>query len=103
MYLYIFPLSKQGKQSLLGILILMISILIFFLFVHLGERGGETFFSNPKLYIPYLIASISGTYSLITGTIAFIKSKDYAILTITATLIGMLTTLWNISEILFPH
>ena len=97
------PYSNHGKHALLGILIFAISLTVFFLFVHLGEKGGETFFSNPKLYIPYSIASVSGTYSLIRGISAIIKSKDYSILTIISTLIGLLTTLWILSELISPH
>ena len=97
------PSSRYGRYAVSGIILFFLSMIIFFTFVHMGERGGKTFFSNPKLYLPYLLASISGAFSFFTAAIALVKSRDYAILTILSLLLGLITILWNLGEILSPH
>lgn len=88
----------------------MILIIFFFLslatlytFIALGQRGGETFFSNLLLAIPGILAAILGTLSFVTGVVAVIKNKERSTLVYLATIIGLLVTLFWLGEIIFPH
>ena len=97
------PKTYLGKWSVYLIISFFVFLGLFFVFVNLGERGGETFFSNLKLTIPMLIAGISGVGSFFTGVISVFKNKEKSVLVFISTLIGLFV-LWFVSaEVLFPH
>ena len=56
----VIPRSKYGQWSVYAVLVFFFFGAFFYLFVEMGERGGETFFSNLKLAIPFLGAAIAG-------------------------------------------
>lgn len=97
------PKSHLGKLSVYLIIIFLILMAIFFLLVSLGERGGETFFSNLKLAIPVSLAGISGILSFFLGIVSMMKDKERSISVILSTLVGAFILFWTLSEILFPH
>ncbi len=102
MRFYILPRKKLGKYSIALIVIFFIFIYIFFFFVSLGERGGETFASNLKLSIPFIIAAIAGIASFITGLISTIK-KEKSILVYLSMFVGLIVLIFVSGELLFPH
>ena len=75
----------------------------FFVLVATGQRGGETFFSNPALTIPMLFAASCGVAAFITGLIGIIKSRERAILVYLSVAIGFFVLFYLLAEILFPH
>lgn len=76
---------------------------VFFGFVESGERGGETYFSNLKLAVPFTAAWLCGIASFFTGAIAVIWKRERAVLVFVSALIGLFV-LWFISaELMFPH
>ena len=97
------PKTCLGKWSIGLIVIFFLSLATLYLFIALGERGGETFFSNLLLAIPGLSAAASGILAFITGISAIIRQKERALLVCVATSIGMLLMLFLIGEVLFPH
>jgi len=97
------PKTKLGKWSVGLIISFFVFLGIFFMFINLGERGGETFFSNLKLTIPFCLAAISAIASFFTGIISILKNKERSILVFLTTLLGFLILLWCLAEILFPH
>jgi len=70
--------------------------------IQLGERGGETFFSNLKLTIPFLIAAISAISAFFIGIFSIYK-KERSILVFLSTLWGLFVLWFCTMEILFPH
>jgi len=97
------PKTYLGKWSIRLIITFILFLALFFLFVALGERGGDTFFSNLRLTIPMFIAGISGIASFFTGFISIIKRKERSIFVFLATVIGFLILIYILLEILFPH
>ena len=75
----------------------------FFFLIASGERGGETFFSNLLLTIPFLLAAISGIGAFLMGLISIVRNKERSFLVFVSTGIGMIILVWCTSEILFPH
>ncbi|MFC1938777.1 hypothetical protein ACFLWM_01295 [Chloroflexota bacterium] len=71
--------------------------------VLLGQRGGDTFFSNPSLAIPILLAGISGIAAFITGLISIIRDKERSISVYLAVAFGFVTLVFVLGEIIFPH
>ena len=103
MKIVVMPKSISGQWSIRFIIFFFLFLLIFFLFVASGERGGETFFSNLLLTVPFLLATISGIGAFFTGIISIIKNKERSVSVFISTGIGFLVLLWSIAEILFPH
>lgn len=97
------PKTSLGKWSVRFILVFFGLLATFYLLVASGQRGGETFFSNPLLSIPILGAGISGAASFFTGIISIFKQKERSILVYLATAIGLSVLLFALGEILFPH
>jgi hypothetical protein len=71
--------------------------------IALGERGGATFFSNPLIAVPMLLAAISGVAAFFTGLYGFIRGRERSILAGLATLVGFFVLLFIIGELAFPH
>ena len=97
------PKTHLGRWSVVLIILFFTFLGLFFLFVDLGERGGDTFFSNLKLTIPMLIAGTCGVGSFFVGLVSIIKCKEHSILVFLATILGFLILLWILAEFLFPH
>lgn len=99
-----FPKSKIGKWSFGLFLVEVAMIVIFYSILTIFDvKGGDTFFSNPELFIPLIIAWASGAVSLVLGVIATIKDKQKSILIVLISLITLLTTWYGIAEIAFSH
>ena len=97
------PKTKLGKVSVILIIAFLVFILIFYSLVASGQRGGESFFSNPYLTIPFLLAVISAMASTILGIITIFRDKESSILVFFAVIVGFLIFLFVLGEILFPH
>lgn len=87
---YIFPRSLLGKWSVALTGFFMLFLLIHNIFILTGQRGGETFFSNPWLAVSLLGASISSVASFLAGALAIIKYKERSIFVILCSLIGLM-------------
>ena len=97
------PTTSIGKRSV-GFLIIFFALMAgFYSLLSLGQRGGETFFSNPLLAINILAAGASGAASFFTGIISIWKQKERSILVFVATAIGLFVLYFALGEILFPH
>jgi len=97
------PKTHLGKWTVGLIIAFFIFLAVFFMFVNLGERGGDTIFSNLKLLIPYSIAVLSAVASFFTGIISVFKNKERSVLVFLSVILGFLIFLWILAEFLFPH
>ena len=103
MNVYYKPSTTLGKWSVWLIIGFIVLFAIFQILVALGQRGGDTFFSNLALSVPMSIAGISGISAFFTGIIGIIKYRDRSISIFISTTIGFLILLFILGEILFPH
>ena len=97
------PHSKIGKWSVGFFGAFIFFLMLFYIIVATGQRGGETFFSNLALTIPMLLAGTCSVAGFVTGLIAIIKKRERSGLTYVAVVIGALVILWIAAEVLFPH
>lgn len=74
----------------------------FFALVGLGERGGETFFSNPLLAVTILGAAISAMCSGCLG-VAAARRHDRSLVVLAAIVFGAFVAIFAAAEVLFPH
>ena len=97
------PRTIMGKWSTGLIIAFFLFFAVFLILVALGQRGGDTFFSNLALTIPMLLAGVSGVSALVTGIIGIVKSRERSVLVFLATAIGLVVLIFSLGEILFPH
>ena len=97
------PKTKLGKRSAWLIVAFAVSMASFGILLASGQRGGDTFFSNPILTIPVLIAATSGIAAFITGIISIVRRKERSISVYVAVAFGLITLVFVLGEIIFPH
>jgi hypothetical protein len=76
---------------------------VFRINVLLGQRGGDTFFSNPSLAIPILLAGISGIAAFITGLISIVRKKERSIAVYLAVAVGLIVLIVALAQIISPY
>ena len=97
------PTTTLGKRSAWLIFTFAVSLASFGILVASGQRGGDTFFSNPILTIPILIAATAGISAFITGLISIVRRKERSISVYLAVVFGLITLVFVLGEIIFPH
>ena len=103
MSIYFLPRTRLGKWSMWSSILSFIFLILFFFFALQGEKGGETFFHNPKLAVPISLAGFLNICSFLTGIITIIKNKERAPIVFLSTLVGFLAIIWMLAEIISPH
>jgi hypothetical protein len=97
------PKTNFGKWSV-GLIIAFFAFLTLFqILLASGQRGGDTFFSNPLLVLPLLLAGICGVSACFIGIIGIMKRRERSIFVFLATAIGFFVLLFVLGEILSPH
>jgi len=93
------PSTGQGKWAagLLGLAVLCFAG--FFGLVIAGQRGGDTFFSNPALSVPILTAAVAAG---VCGVLAR-RAGDRSLIPVAGIAVGTLVLIWTTAEIAFPH
>jgi len=92
-----------GKWSVRLIVAFAVFLASFGILVASGQRGGDTFFSNPILTIPGLLAATSGIAAFITGLISIVRRKERSISVYLAVTLGLIVLVFVLGEIIFPH
>lgn len=82
------------------------SILLFLVFIMLvmsGQKGGDTFLSNPWLSgtIPSAAGLALGGGGV--GLVAASKDRDRSVGVVAAVVLGTLVLFWIVGEVAFPH
>jgi hypothetical protein len=106
----ILPATTLGKWSL-GLIVAMPQLFIigtsFTDTLYQSVPAGGTILADiaarPALALTMLTGMAAGVSAFITGVLAVIRLKEYALLVYASTLIGALLILFLASEILFPH
>jgi len=97
------PRTVIGKCSTGLIIAFFLFFAVFWIMIALGQRGGDTFFSNLALTIPMLLAGVSSISAMVIGIIGIVRSRERSILVFLATVIGFIVSIFVLGEILFPH
>jgi hypothetical protein len=96
------PSTTMGKWAA-RLLALSAGFFIFFFgLVRTGQRGGDTFFSNPALSITILAAAGAAVAAGGVGVIALWR-HDRSVMVILSIIAGTVVILWIAAEIAFPH
>lgn len=99
-----FPNTKLGKWSFWLIIIFFLLLVFSNIIVSIqGPIANQTFFSNPLLSVPMVLAGISAISSFVIGIISIIKKKERAISVFISSLIGLLVLWFVVGEVLVPY
>jgi hypothetical protein len=106
----ILPISTLGKWSV-GLIVAMPLLFIigtsFRNSLYKSVPAGSTILADisarPVLALTMLAGMAAGILAFITGILAIIQQKEYALLVYVSSLIGALLVLFLAGEILFPH
>ena len=97
------PVTKPGKWSAWLIVAFGVFMGIFQALVASGQRGGETFFSNPLLSAAILPAGAAGIAAFITGVVSIIRDKERTVSVYIAVTIGLGVVVFALCEVIYPH
>jgi hypothetical protein len=97
------PRTPLGRLTIAGDIVAAAALGTFIALVASGQRGGETFFSNPLLAGSMLLAGVSAIAAGITGLVCIVTRRDRSIAVVAAVAIGALVLVWTIAEIVVPH
>jgi hypothetical protein len=98
------PKTTLGKWSLGIILAGILFIVLFFVVVRLGYRGGDTFgVRDIAPASPMILSVFSAISSMVVGIISIIKSRERSILIFLSTAVGLFALILVVGEFAFPH
>lgn len=100
---FLVPTSEYGKKTLWLILLFWVFIVIFRIVILMGYRGGDTFFSQPALFIPISLAGLCAVAAFFVGFISMIKDRDRSLFVILTTAFGGFVLYFILGELLYPH
>lgn len=97
------PRSRPARLSLNLTLVAVILFAVFFGLVAMGQKGGDTFFSNPWLSGVITAGAACSIGAAIAGLWAIVREQERSISVFVTTTIGLLVLLYVILEISLPH
>ena len=97
------PPTICGKWAFGGLVSFFVFMFIFYGLVFSGQRGGEGFFDNMVLAVPFVSAIISALIMFLSAVWALVVLKDRALWVWIALVIGGFVTWFMTMEMLFPH
>lgn len=103
MEIYLTPKTQVGKASLVACLVFILLIILFFLIIDQGQKGGLHFLDNLVLAIPLMAAATAGTAAMALGLLAILRYRERSILTLVCTLIGIFVFYFTLGELIGEH
>ena len=94
------PTTTLGRWSILAAAAFAGLLAIFALTVAAGQRGGEEFFDNLALALPFLGAYLAAVSAFILGALAIAASGERSVIVVAATILGLLITAFGVLEVL---
>lgn len=97
------PQTKPGRLAVLFVATHIVFMLTFTALVASGQRGGDTFFSNLWLTVPFLLAGAAALAGGGTALYAVIARGERSIFDWVAIALGLFVIYFAAGEVLFPH
>ncbi len=95
--------TRPGRWSLFSFTAFGAFLSFFILAVRSGERGGDEFFDNLWLTVPFLAAYGAAVAGFVLGVIAIVARGERSVPVIVVSVVGLLITVFGVLEVLFPH
>ncbi len=97
------PSSRLGRWAM-GLFGLSILVLVYFLaMIAAGQKGGEGFFDNLLLTVPFLISGSSAVAGLVVGALAIVRSHERGLALVVPILWGLFVLTFALGEVVNPH
>ena len=96
------PQTVLGRRAAQCFVLSVLLFGTFFVLVASGQRGGDTFFSNPSLAVTILGSGAAAIAGGVIGVFALWR-HDRSIFVIAVVVAGGLALLWSAAELMFPH
>jgi hypothetical protein len=97
------PTTVPGRRATLAAAAHAVLMGVFVLLVASGQRGGEEFFDNLWLTVPFLAAYVAAVATFVLGVVAIATAGERSIAVVAVTLLGLLVTSFGVLEVVFPH
>lgn len=97
------PSTRMGWWSAGGFVGSILFLVLFNALITSGQRGGDTFFSNPWLALTILASAILAIASGVLAVVAVGRNRERSIFGFLAILLGLIVLVFTIGEITFPH
>ncbi len=97
------PRTLLGRWSVALAAAFFIFMAVFFAVIAAGVRGGDTYWEEWRLAIPFTSAAICGIGAAVTGIPALFRKRERSLLVILATLLGLFVAFFVAGEVFFPH
>lgn len=97
------PSTQHGWWSVGLTMGFFVFFTLFQILVASGQRGGETFFSNPWLALSILTAASLAIAGGVTAVIAIFWKRERSFFSFFALLLGFFVAVFILGEIALPH
>jgi hypothetical protein len=97
------PSTSPGWWSIWLSIGFFLCLGLFFTLVASGQRGGDTFFSNPWLSLSMLAAACSAISAGVIAAAAIFLKRERSIFSFAALFLGLLVLFFALGEVVFPH
>jgi hypothetical protein len=92
-----------GRRSALAFLFFAALMGVFAVTIAAGQRGGDEFFDNLWLTVPFLGAYLAAVAAFVLGVKAIVTAGERSATVVVVTVVGLLITLFGVLEVVFPH
>ena len=97
------PRTRLARVVLAGDTAALVCFGVFVGLVASGRKGGDTFFSNPWLAWPILIAAAAAIAAGMIAMFCVVTRRDRSLPVVVAGVIGTLVLAWVVLEVTMPH
>ncbi len=97
------PRSRPARWSLILVVVAAWLFAAFFALVISGQKGGDTFLSNPWLAGTISAGAIAAIGGAFTGLYSIVRERERSPAVFVTTTIGLLVLVFAILEVAFPH
>lgn len=97
------PTTTLGRWSIRAIGAFAGFLAIFAIAVTAGQRGGDDFFDNLALALPFLAAYLAAVAAFVLGAMAIAKFGERSVAVMASTILGLFVTTFGVLEVVFPH
>jgi hypothetical protein len=97
------PRTRAGWWSVALAGAFVVFFVLFQALVAAGQRGGDTFFSNPSLALTILTAGAAAIAGGVTAGVAIEAKGERSLLVIVVLLLGLFVLTFVLGELIVPH
>ncbi len=97
------PRTRMGRLAVGGHAISVLFLGAFVGLVASGQKGGDTFFSNPWLSGSILLAGAAAVAAGAVGLVCILTRRERSLLLYATVVLGAVVLAWIVAEIAIPH